>query len=127
MAQPAFGLLLKYLREDKKLSLRDLSQLSVIDHTYIYRLETGNKSSPSDEILAKLIRALKPSKRESEMLRFLAKYPETYSALVKYVLQDQTINFDEFKYAAGAVFRGSKRPNPSKLIERVRKFIKMLD
>ena len=50
MAQPAFGLLLQHLREEKGLSLRDLAKLAEIDHAYIYRLEAGDKESPSDEV-----------------------------------------------------------------------------
>ena len=72
MAQPAFGLLLQRLREERRLSLRELGQLAEIDHAYIYRLENGQKESPSEEALTKLIRALKAPKREAEMLRYLA-------------------------------------------------------
>lgn len=127
MSQSALGVLLRHLREEKKLSLRDLAQLSGIDHAYIFRLESGDKVSPSEEVLSKLIRALKPEKRESEMLRYLAKYPETNSALVTHVLTDPTVSFEIFTTAAGVVFRGSERPSPAKLIERARRFHKMLE
>src|SRR5260370_29978813 len=76
MAQPAFGLLLQRLREQRGLSLRELGQLAGIDHAYIYRLEAGDKESPSEEILTKLVRALKSGKREADMLRYLAKQPQ---------------------------------------------------
>jgi len=46
MAQPALGLLLQHLREDRRLSLRELGQLAEIDHAYVYRLENGDKESP---------------------------------------------------------------------------------
>ena len=121
MVQSAFGLLLQSLREERRLSLRELAQLAEVDHAYIYRLETGNKDSPSDEVLSKLVRALKPGKRESDMLRYLAKHTKTDSALVMHVLKYPTISFEIFASAAGAVFRGSKRPDPPELIERIRK------
>src|SRR5205823_3947672 len=52
LAQPAFGLLLESLREERGLSLRELGQLADIDHAYIYRLEAGDKESPSEDALA---------------------------------------------------------------------------
>ena len=86
MAQPALGLLLQKLREERGLSLRELMQLAGIDHAYIYRLEIGDKESPSEEVLSKLIRALKAGKREADMVRYLAAHPETDAGLVAHVL-----------------------------------------
>jgi transcriptional regulator with XRE-family HTH domain len=123
MAQPALGFLLQRLREERKLSLRELGQLGGIDHAYIYRLETGDKESPSEEILSKLIRALKVGKREAEMLRYLAEHAETDSALVTLVLDDPSVSYEVFTSAAGAAFRGSGRPDYPKLIERIRKIL----
>lgn len=123
MAQPAFGLLLQRLREERKLSLRELGQLAGIDHAYIYRLETGDKESPSEEILSKLIRALKVGKREAEMLRYLAEHGETDSGLVMLVLDDPTVSYEIFTSVAGAAFRGTGRPDYPRLIDRVRKIL----
>ncbi len=125
MTQSALGALLRHLREEKKLSLRDVAQLAGIDHAYIYRLETGDKVSPSEEIVSKLIRALKPGRREAEMLHYLAKNPETNSPLVTIVLTDPTISFEIFTTAAGTRFRG-ERPSPEKLIERARRAHKIM-
>src|ERR1700686_3875399 len=88
MTQPALGLLLQRLREERGLSLRELAQLADIDHAYIYRLETGDKESPSEEALSKLVRALKVGKREADMLRYLAEHGETDPGLVTLVLDD---------------------------------------
>ena len=123
MAQPAFGLLLQRLREERRLSLRELGQLGDVDHAYIYRLETGTKESPSDDVLGKLIRALKPPKREADMLRYLAKHTETDAALVEEVLKDPTVTYEIFASVAGAAFRGTVRPDYRKLIERVRRIL----
>ena len=127
MAQPALGFLLQRLREARRDSLRDVAQLADIDHAYIYRLETGGKESPSEEALSKLIKALKAEEREAEMLRYLAKHPETDTALVEHVLQDKTVTFEEFSSVAGAAFRGTVRPDYAKLIDRVRRIIAMED
>lgn len=123
MAQPGFGFLLQSLREERKLSLRELAQLSDVDHAYIYRLENGDKASPSEDVLLKLMRALKVGKREADMLRYLAKHPETDSGLVALVLKDSTVSYEIFASAAGAAFRGSARPDYPKLIERVRRIL----
>lgn len=123
MTQSALGALLRQLREDKKLSLRDVAQLAGIDHAYIYRLETGDKVSPSEEIVSKLIRALKPGRREAEMLRYLAKFPDTDSELVIYTINNPNVSYQIFAATAGASFRGSTRPDYPKLIDRVRKIL----
>lgn len=125
MAQPALGFLLQRLRENRRDSLRDVAKLAAVDHAYLYRLETGDKESPSDEVLSKVIKALKAEPREADMLRYLAKHPETDAALVEYVLTDKTVTFEEFSSAAGAAFRGNVRPDYPKLIARVRRILSM--
>ncbi len=127
MAQPALGFLLQHLREDRRDSLRDVAKLAVVDHAYLYRLETGDKESPSDEVLSKLIKALKAGEREAEMLRYLAKHPETDPALVDHVLKDKTVTIEEFSSLAGTAFRGNVRPDYPKLIERIRRILSMED
>lgn len=121
MAQPAFGLLLQRLREERRLSLRELRQLAEIDHAYIYRLENGEKESPSEEVLTKLIRALKAPKREADMLRYLAAHPQVDPGLVEHVLTDPTVTIEEFSAAAGMTYRGTGRPEYSRQIERIRR------
>lgn len=117
-----FGAALKALRERRALSGRELSKLADLDHAYEYRLEAGEKSSPSEDALDKLIRALKPSERDARILRWLAEHPDTHPKLVLYVLSDQEITLEVFTTAAGAVHRGTK-PDPAKLIERVKKIL----
>jgi transcriptional regulator with XRE-family HTH domain len=123
LPESALGALLKQLRENRGLSLRELAQLAEVDHAYIYRLETGAKEAPSDETLNKLIRALKAGKREGEMLRYVATHPETDAGLVLHVLHDASVTYEEFAAAAGASYRGSARPDYAKLIERVRRIL----
>jgi len=122
LSQSALGTLLRTLRDERKLSLREMSQLSEVDHAYIYRLETGEKESPSNEMVGKLARALKASKLESDMLKYLAEHPQTDPALIVYAMGDPTIEFDEFTTLAGAVFRGSHDyAAVLKIIRRARK------
>jgi transcriptional regulator with XRE-family HTH domain len=123
MAQPAFGFLLQRLREQRGLSLRELGQLGDIDHAYIYRLEAGDKESPSEEALAKLIRALKAGKREAEMLRYLAEHPQVDPALVGHAIADPTVSYEVFCSVAGVAYRGTGRPDYAKLVERVRRIL----
>ena len=123
MAQPAFGFLLQRLREQRGLSLRELAQLAGVDHAYIYRLETGDKESPSGEVLTKLVRALKANKREADMLRYLAEHPHVDPGLVAYALTDGTVTIEEFSSMAGVAFRGTGRPDYPKLVERVRRIL----
>ena len=123
MSQPAFGFLLQRLREERRLSLRELAQLAGIDHAYIYRLETGDKESPSEEVLTKLVRALKVGKRETHMLRYLAEHPHIDLGLVAHALADATVTIEEFSSVAGVAFRGTGRPDYPKLVERVRRIL----
>ncbi|MGD1210107.1 MAG: helix-turn-helix transcriptional regulator [Candidatus Acidiferrales bacterium] len=123
MAQSGLGVLLQALREQRGLSLRELGQLSGVDHAYIYRLETGDKEAPSEEVLTKLIRALKLGKREAEMLRYVASHADTDPGLAAYVLKDTSVSIEVFTAAAGAVYRGNIRPDYPKLIHRVRRIL----
>lgn len=123
MDDSALGLLLRVLREERGLKLREVGQLADVDHAYIYRLETGAKESPSDEVLSKLIRALKAGKREALMLRFLAEHPATDAALVKLVLGDKSVTYDIFAAAASTALRGAVRPDYARIIELVRRIM----
>jgi HTH-type transcriptional regulator, competence development regulator len=124
MALPAFGFLLQRLREGRRLSLRELGQLADIDHAYIYRLETGDKESPSEEVVSKLARALKADKREADMLRYLAEHPQTDPELVACALADASVTFQLFCSAAGVAYRGSGRPDYPGLIARIRRILR---
>ena len=123
MAQTAMGFLLKALREERKLSLREAAQLSGVDHSYINRLETGVKESPSEEVLSKLIRSLKAGERERKMLHYLAAYTQTDTELVALTLNDPTVDYEIFAAVAGAAFRGPIRTDYDKLIGRIRRIL----
>lgn len=123
MADSGLGTMLRFLRERTRLKLREVSQLSEVDHAYIYRLETGEKDSPSEEILNKILKVLKPTDRERQMTELLVRRPNTDPELVTYVLADESIGFDVFEGAAVMAFRGAARPDMAKLISRVKRIL----
>ena len=123
MPPNGLGAALSKLRDRRTFSIRELATLADVDHAYIYRLETAEKTNPSDEALEKLIRGLKPSDRDAKILKWLAQHPDADAKLVIHVLEDQTVTFEEFTVAAATAHRGNARPDPAKLVERVRKIM----
>jgi HTH-type transcriptional regulator, competence development regulator len=123
MSQPALGFLLEHLRNGRGLSLRELANLAEVDHAYIYRLETGDKEGPSEDVLAKLIRALKAGKREADMLRYVAEHSETDPRLVAHTCGDPTVSYDVFAAVAATVHRGSGRADYASQINLVRRIM----
>lgn len=119
MAQSGLGLLLRKLREARDLSSRELGQLADIDHTYIYRLETGEKQSPSGDLLTRLLRVLKADQREIEMAQWLTAN-EANPDWVEYTLgTDMTAEM--FEMGASMRHRGGARPDMETIEARVRK------
>lgn len=127
MPQTGLGIALKKLRERRTLSLREVGQLSTIDHAYIHRLESGEKTSPTAELIGKLLKVLKPDEREAEMVKWLTDHAEADPALVEYVMADPSISLELFTAAAGVRHRGTVRPDPATLIARVRRAFEMDD
>lgn len=121
MAQTGLGIALRKLRERRTLSLREVSQLSDVDHAYVHRLETGEKTSPSEELIGKLFKVLKPTEREAGIVKWLAEHPEADTELVSFALDDGTIDLEIFTMAAGVRHRGTTRPDPATLIARIRR------
>lgn len=120
MTQSGLGLLLGTLREARGLSPRELGQLSSIDHAYIYRLEKGEKQSPSPELLARLLRVLKAGEREIEMAKWLAEH-EANPEWVAYVLATPDLTAEMFEMGAGIRHRGDARPDMATIAARVRR------
>ncbi|MFG1204539.1 helix-turn-helix transcriptional regulator [Xanthobacter aminoxidans] len=120
MPASALGIWLKGLRGD--LSLRELAQRSGVDHAYIYRLETGAKEAPSDEVVNKLLGALTPSERGAEILRFLSRNPNVDPRLTEFAWADDKISFEEFHMLTTVVNRGA-RPDYATSLARIRRFM----
>jgi transcriptional regulator with XRE-family HTH domain len=123
MPETALGRLLKDLRAERGLTLREVAQLGEVDHAYVHRLENGVKEAPSDEVLGKLSRALRPGKRDADMMKFLATHPAVDPELVDAVRKDPAVTFEEFQAATSMVSRGT-RPDYPTLLARIRKFMK---
>lgn len=119
--QSGLGVALRKLRDRRTLSIRELGRLSGIDHAYIYRLELGEKTSPSPERIAKLLSVLKANARDSAMVKWLVEHSDAWDGLVEYCLDDPGVTVEEFTMAAGVRHRGNARPTPAVLIERVRR------
>ncbi|MER8703635.1 helix-turn-helix domain-containing protein [Mesorhizobium sp. M1273] len=122
MAEAAFGIFLRLLRERRDLSLRELGRLAEVDHAYIHRLETGTKESPSPEVLGKLGRALKANKRDSEILALLATLSQVPPEMGEFLALDTSVTPVEVKALAGFAFRG-KRTSYQELLQRIRAFL----
>lgn len=121
MPQTGLGVALKTLRERRTLALREMGQLASVDHAYIHRLESGDKTSPSSDLLGKLIKVLKPSARDTEIVNWLVTHDDTDPLLVTFVLEDESIELEIFTAAAGVRHRGTTRPDPAVLIARTRR------
>jgi HTH-type transcriptional regulator, competence development regulator len=119
--QSGLGAALRKLRERRTLSIRELGRLTDIDHAYIYRLEQGEKTSPSLELIATLLSVLKANPRDSAMVKWLVEHSDTWDELVEHCLDDPSVTVEEFTMAAGVRHRGTVRPTPGVLIERVRR------
>ena len=67
-----FGNYIYNKRINLGLSLREFSKSINIGYTYLYNIENGNKSAPSDEIIIKMAKKLELSKEERIVLFDLA-------------------------------------------------------
>jgi transcriptional regulator with XRE-family HTH domain len=118
----AFGTVLRRLRERRGLSFREVGQLSGIDHAYVYRLETGEKEAPSPDALAGLFRALKPTKREEHILRFLVGRDVDLNLVDPLVLDDPEVILPHFESAAKMSFRGKRPSSPEEWKRLIARF-----
>lgn len=67
-----FGAFLKEKRQQKNISLRELSYKANVAHTYIAKIENGSKPPPSDKILLRLAKGLKLDDGSAEIFFDLA-------------------------------------------------------
>jgi transcriptional regulator with XRE-family HTH domain len=121
MAVSSLGIVLRRLREERRLSLREVAQLAQVDHAYIHRLETGEKEAPSEEVVGRLIKVLKPEDRVAKILYFLATSPEIDRGLVEETISNSSFGLEDLEVAGQMRFRGKARPSPRDLLERVKK------
>lgn len=67
-----FGVLLKEKRQQKNISLRELSDKANVAHTYIAKIENGSKPPPSDDVMIRLAKGLNLDDESSEIFFDLA-------------------------------------------------------
>ena len=102
-----FGALLKRFREERKFTLRELEKLSEVDHSYIHRLETGEKTSPSEDTVKALTRALKLDSRKALILKCLVNRSAP-DDLVEIVLDEPEHDLADFESVTAMSHRGTR-------------------
>lgn len=102
-----FGSALRHFREERTLSLRELSTLSGVDHAYIHRLESGDKTAPSPDVLERLARGLKLTVHKRRVLELLTTTGGIDAQLFEIALEVPE-RFDLVKVAATMSFRGAR-------------------
>lgn len=127
VAESAFGVVLRELRETRQLSLRDLGALAEVDHAYIAKIERGDKEPPPEETFTRLVRHLKATAHQVAVLRFLRTSNAIDPALALHSLTNTEATPDILAIAATVVHRGAARPSPADLIERARRAKRIMD
>lgn len=105
-----FGAALRQFRDERTLSLRELSALSGVDHAYIHRLESGDKTAPSSEVMERLVRGLKLQPHKRKLLEWLAG-GATLEPLLFGIAVEQLEQLEVIKVAATMSFRGARPVN----------------
>jgi|SRR5690606_10067266 transcriptional regulator with XRE-family HTH domain len=114
-----FGDALKRFREERGLSLRELDKLSGVNYAYIQRLESNEKTAPSDEKIEALCSALKLSPQRRELLAALLTMPPVPDALFEAMLQHRAASVDAFIIASRVSFRGARPTTPKDWINKL--------
>ncbi|MEN5141219.1 helix-turn-helix domain-containing protein [Pseudomonas juntendi] len=99
------------MRERKELSFRDLERRAGdLDHAYIWRLEKGDRASPSTEVITRLSHALELDDREEAVFKLLARSVVVEDSLYHLMVTRPDIQWEDFEDVATMSFRG-ERPN----------------
>lgn len=114
-----FGDALKRFREERGLSLRELDKLSGVNYAYIQRLESNDKTAPSDDKLDDLCSALKLTSQRRGLLRSLLSTPPVPDALFEAMLLHPVATVDAFIIAARVSFRGARPVTPQDWIKQL--------
>jgi HTH-type transcriptional regulator, competence development regulator len=114
-----FGDALKRFREERGLSLRELDKLSGVNYAYIQRLESNDKTAPSDDKLDDLSAALKLTPQRRGLLKSLLSSPPVHDALFEAMLHHPVATVDAFVIAARVSFRGARPTSPQDWIKKL--------
>ena len=71
-----FGIKLKYIREQRHKSLKDLSQALKVSIAYVSMLENGKRGRPADGLIELICSYFNLSWEEADELKFLAKHSD---------------------------------------------------
>ncbi|MBA2491856.1 MAG: helix-turn-helix domain-containing protein [Gammaproteobacteria bacterium] len=107
----SFGYALRMFREERGLSLREFGKLCEIDHAYIHRLEKGEKTSPSGEVVESFARTLKLSSRRARLLRLLVGKTMN-EQLIDVFIKDEDRPLELLEPLAQMSFRGKRPETP---------------
>src|SRR5258708_38014438 len=113
-----FGFALRHFREERTLSLRELSTLSGVDHAYIHRLEAGDKTAPSVDVLDKLARGLKLTTHRRRVLEVLTTVDDMDPQLFELALETPE-RFALVKVAATMRFRCTRPNSKADWVEKI--------
>jgi HTH-type transcriptional regulator, competence development regulator len=113
-----FGEKLRRLRKKKGLTIRKLSELSGVAHSYLSQVETGNRGIPKVDTLEKIASGLNIPSLDLLMLAgYLSEKPETQLEIRS--LPD--IQFDDLEYYEiffkGRVLTETEKTKIKKIIE----------
>lgn len=103
-----FGDALRLFREERGLSLRELGTLSGVNYAYIQRLESNDKTAPSDEKIEALSSALKLTAQRRGLLRELLTMPPVPDALFDAMRQHAAASVDAFIVVSKVSYRGNR-------------------
>lgn len=108
------------MRGREEVSLRGLKERAEeLDHTYIYRLEKGDRGSPSPEVQERLAGALRLSERERQILALLTEQ-SVDDALYRIMMSDLSIPWDDLRDVARLSFRGERPTTEDAWMKRIR-------
>lgn len=117
---------LKDARDRRGLNLRALErEADDLDHAYIWRLEKGDKSSPSEATLEKLSKALQLDERQREIFALLATR-EIDDHLYRIMLDRRDIDWEYLEPVATMSFRGQRPESESdwlRIIDRIKDLV----
>ena len=71
-----FGIKLRYIREQRHKSLKDLSKALKVSIAYVSMLENGKRGSPADGLIELICSYFNLSWEEADELKFLAKHSD---------------------------------------------------
>lgn len=113
---------IKQQRARRGLNFRELeSAAEELDHAYIWRLEKGDRSSPSSDTINKLAKALSLDERERQVFALLAR-SEIDDTLYLIMMSRRDIDWEHLEPVATMSFRGQRPSSESdwlRMIERV--------